>query len=67
MGPKDNMILQELKLKVDFIDDKVENGNPNAQDIEDRLSYIRTIICMEQLRLKDVKQKAKIKWASLRG
>lgn len=67
MGPKDNMILQELKLKVDFIVDNLENGNPNALDIEDRLSYMKTIIYMEQLRLKDVKQKAKIKWASLRG
>lgn len=57
--------VKALKMKVDNIDNKAEfNGGLNSQDKENRINFMKSIMEMESLKIKDLKQKAKVKWVT---
>lgn len=60
---RDSLGLKELKIKVDSLDNKAGDGEINAQDNEERLASFKKICDIESCRIKDLKQKSKIKWA----
>lgn len=53
-----------MRLKVDAIDQKAELGNLWMQNKEDRVLFMKEIMQLKNIKLKDLKQKAKVKWAS---
>lgn len=56
--------LKSLKHKVDILDNKAVMSGLNSQEKEDRLNLMKNIMEMEALKIKDIKQKAKVKWVT---
>lgn len=54
--------LKTLRISLDLIDMKAENGALNSHDKEYRLNLLKEISDLEKAKTHDLKQKAKVKW-----
>ncbi|GJW53439.1 RNA-directed DNA polymerase, eukaryota [Tanacetum coccineum] len=59
----ERMLYQELRNKIDCLDNKAEVSLLTPVKVETRTSSIKFLADMENRKVKDLKQKAKIKWA----
>lgn len=60
MAKNESGMLKELRDRVDLLDDKIENGRISAHIRAD--FCWKKVVHMENIQLKDIKQKAKVKW-----
>ncbi|KAJ0575244.1 putative RNA-directed DNA polymerase [Helianthus annuus] len=60
---KNSGMLKDLQKKVETLDLKAESVALTEQEIEDRNSWLKTINELDDKRLEDLKQRAKVKWA----
>nr|GFC93716.1 cytochrome P450 [Tanacetum cinerariifolium] len=56
-------LYQELRNKIDCLDNKADVSLLTPAEVETRTSSIKFLVDMENRKVKDLKQKAKIKWA----
>ncbi|XP_022003012.1 uncharacterized protein LOC110900430 [Helianthus annuus] len=59
----DNLLLRELQKKVEVLDLKAKSATLTEQELSERDSWLKTINEMDQNRMDDLKQRAKVKWA----
>ncbi|PWA86571.1 cytochrome P450 [Artemisia annua] len=59
----ENSFFQDLRDKVDSIDNKAESHPLNSEEIEDRIQWVKLLANFEHQKVKDLRQKAKLKWA----
>ncbi|GJT98496.1 putative RNA-directed DNA polymerase, eukaryota, reverse transcriptase zinc-binding domain protein [Tanacetum coccineum] len=60
----ENALCQELRNKIDYLDKKAESSPLSPSEVESRISSIKLLADFEHRKVKDLKQKAKIHWAS---
>ncbi|GKC74181.1 RNA-directed DNA polymerase, eukaryota, partial [Tanacetum coccineum] len=55
--------LVNIRDKVDGIDNKAESHPLNSEEIDDRIQWVKLLANFEHQKVKDLRQKAKLKWA----
>jgi hypothetical protein len=60
----EKVFCQELRNKIDCLDTKAESSPLSSTEVESRTMSIKLLADFEHRKVKDLKQKAKIRWAS---